>query len=242
MKTIILGNDGSVKCLNSFRFRVLITVGESELVTLTETDMPNEKEWRNYFRPKKTLEKFGLREGMILLDLGCGYGTFSIAAARIVGKSGLVYSLDIDEKMINRVVKKAQSKSLRNIKPIVADISSLRNIELSADIALLANVIHGTRYKVQLLKRVKRLLKPKGCIVVMNWRVDENTPRGPPMKLRPTKEDTLEYLRKAGYESAKVLDMPPFHYAVVAYRSSLLEQSRSPTFDTEKMGVRSPKT
>jgi ubiquinone/menaquinone biosynthesis C-methylase UbiE len=180
--------------------------------------MPAEKEWRKYFHPKKTLEKFGLREGMVLLDLGCGYGTFSLAAASIVGKKGLVYSLDIDEKMIKRVARKAQLKGLKNVRAMVADISSFRNVVLpSADIALFANVIHGTGNKVQLLKSVKRLLKPRGRVVVMNWKIDENTPRGPPMELRPTKEDTLEYLRKAGYESAKVLDVPPFHYAVVAF-------------------------
>lgn len=60
------------------------------MVTLTETDMPYEKEWRRYFHPKKTLERFGLRKGMILLDFGYGYGTFSIAAAKIVGKRGAV--------------------------------------------------------------------------------------------------------------------------------------------------------
>ena len=181
--------------------------------------MPTEKEWRKYFRPRKTLEKFGLRKGMVFLDLGCGYGTFSLAAASIVGRSGLVYSLDIDERMIRSVVRKAQWMALRNIRAMVADISSLRRTELpAADIVLFANVIHGTRKRVQLLKGVKRFLKPAGRIIVMNWEVDENTPRGPPMNLRPTKEDTMRYLRRAGYKSAKSLDVPPFHYAVIAFK------------------------
>ena len=48
---------------------------EPALVTLRETDMPYEKEWRRYFHPRKALESFGLTEGMVLLDFGCGYGT-----------------------------------------------------------------------------------------------------------------------------------------------------------------------
>ena len=189
------------------------------LVTLRETDMPYEKEWRRYFHPKKTLESFGLKKGMILLDLGCGYGTFSIAAARIVGRSGLVYALDIDKKMISRVGKRAQLMSLRNIKPMVTDISKLKNVKLpKCDFVLLANVIHGSRNRVKLLKEARRFLKSGGRTVVLNWKVDASTPRGPSMNLRPTEEDTLEYLRKAGYKEAGVLDVPPFHYAVVAYQ------------------------
>ena len=189
------------------------------MVTLRETDMPYEKEWRRYFHPRKALESFGLTEGMVLLDFGCGYGTFSIAAARIVGKRGLVYALDIDKKMINIVKRKAQSTHVRNINTMVVDISSLRNMKLPrSDFVLFANVIHGTRNKVRLLRGARRFLKPRGRVVVMNWKVDAGTPRGPPMNLRPTEEETLDYLRKAGYKRAKVLDVPTYHYAAIAQR------------------------
>ena len=180
--------------------------------------MPYEKEWRRYFHPKKTLESIGLREGMVLLDSGCGYGTFSIAAARIVGKRGLVYALDIDKKMINIVEKKARSLHLGNIYAMVADISSFRNVKVPpCDFALFANVIHGSRNKVRLLRGARQFLKPRGRIVVINWKVDAGTPRGPSMNLRPTEEETLDLLRKAGYKRAKVLDVPAFHYAVIAH-------------------------
>ena len=53
----------------------------------------------------------------------------------------------------------------------------------------------------------------------MNWKSDKKTPRGPPMNMRPTKEDTLEYLRKADYRSPKVLEVPPHHYDVMAFLS-----------------------
>jgi ubiquinone/menaquinone biosynthesis C-methylase UbiE len=63
---------------------------------------------------------------------------------------------------------------------MVADISSLRNVKLPRfDVALFANIIHGSRDTDRLLKGAKRLLKPSGHIVVMNWNVDEDTPRGP---------------------------------------------------------------
>ena len=100
----------------------------------------------------------------MFLDLGCGYGTFSIPAARIVGKNGAVLSLDIDDKMVRRVLKKAKSRGLKNLRAIARDISSLEKGELpQVDLALLANVIHGVRNKVHLLRQVMRFLKAKGA-------------------------------------------------------------------------------
>ena len=72
---------------------------------------------------------------------------------------------------------------------------------------------------MSLLKNAKKFLKRNGRIIVMNWKVDPKTPRGPPMKLRPTEEDTLKCLRASGYVAPIVLDVPPYHYAVIAHQA-----------------------
>lgn len=189
---------------------------------LKETDMPREKEWQTYFSPRKTLVALGLEKGMVVADLGCGYGTFAIAAMQIVGKNGKVYALDIDPKMLRVVTKRAREKHLRNLIPILVDISAGkkgRETHITVDFALLANIIHGTKNKVRLLKATANLLKPNGVVAVLNWKV-EKTPRGPPMRMRPTKKQTVRWLNQAGYVSHTVMDVPPYHYAVVAHSSS----------------------
>ncbi|MHB2035684.1 MAG: class I SAM-dependent methyltransferase [Nitrososphaerales archaeon] len=187
---------------------------------LKETDMPLEKEWRTYFAPKKTLATLGLEKGMSVADLGCGYGTFAIAAAEIVGKSGEVYAIDIDPAMLRAVSERASKKHLGNVTPILADISTRKKWrEPLVDFVLLANVIHGTKRKVSLLKEAAGMLRPNGIIAILNWNVEE-TPRGPPMRMRPTKNETVELLNEAGYDNPTVVDVPPYHYAVVARSSA----------------------
>lgn len=186
---------------------------------LKESDMPSEREWKRYFRPKETLLTLGLSKGMVLADLGCGYGTFTIPAAEIVGERGLVYAVDIESKMVNRIEKKAKQRGLRNIKAIVGDMMALDKLDLPAgsmDIALLANVIHGTTEKIRLLKDVGRTLRHGGRIAVLNWNVSE-TPRGPPIRMRPTPQDTIRYLVHAGYSNPIVREVAPYHYVVIAY-------------------------
>ena|SRR5487761_474627 len=184
--------------------------------------MPREKEWQTYFSPRKTLVALGLKRGMVVADLGCGYGTFTNAAARIVGKNGKVYAIDIDRKMLRVVTKRAREKHLKNVIPILADISAVkkeREPHVTVDFALLANIIHGTKNKVRLLKATVDMLRPNGVVAVLNWKV-EKTPRGPPMRMRPTKDETVRWLNKAGHVSPAVVDVPPYHYAVVARLSS----------------------
>ena len=45
---------------------------------------------RAYLDPEGTLRAFGLREGMIMADVGAGTGFFALPAARLVGPRGRV--------------------------------------------------------------------------------------------------------------------------------------------------------
>ena len=59
--------------------------------------MPEESLWATFFTPEEVLHKLGLSTAGDVVDFGCGYGTFTIPAAKIT--SGTVYALDIDPEM-----------------------------------------------------------------------------------------------------------------------------------------------
>jgi ubiquinone/menaquinone biosynthesis C-methylase UbiE len=188
--------------------------------------MPVEEEWEGLVRPNEALRELGLGPGMVIADLGCGYGTFSIPAARIVGSKGKVYALDIDKEMVKRVGERAKRANLANVETLVGDLNSSGRSGIprlpvgAADFVLLANVIHGERDKIGLLKRAASIAHPGGTVAVMNWRVAE-TPRGPPMRMRPRPEQIIRLVVRAGLTNPKILDIPPYHYAVVACRPRL---------------------
>jgi len=185
---------------------------------LKESDMPEEDEWERYFQPSETLISLGLKKGMTFVDLGCGYGTFTLAASSIVGIKGQVYAVDIDRENVERVGARAKEEGLENITALVGDITAKSGIMLpshGADFVLLANVIHGTRRRVSLLRKVTNILRVGGIVAILNWKLAE-TPRGPPMQMRPSPEESVRYLVKAGFNDPQVLDVPPHHYAVMA--------------------------
>ena len=64
--------------------------------------------------PVKNLKQFGLRENMIVADLGAGTGFYSIAAAKMV-PNGKVYSIEIQKDYINTIRNKAAELNLENL-------------------------------------------------------------------------------------------------------------------------------
>ena len=65
---------------------------------------------RKWHHPKLKLENIGLSAGMVFMDIGCGYGFFTIPAAKIVGEKGRVYAVDIDASAIDRLQREAAEK------------------------------------------------------------------------------------------------------------------------------------
>ena len=57
--------------------------------------MPKEEEWNEFFEPNKVLQLLGVNSSVRdVADFGCGYGTFTIPAARIIG--GKIYALTLN--------------------------------------------------------------------------------------------------------------------------------------------------
>jgi precorrin-6B methylase 2 len=65
---------------------------------------------------QRFLKDIGIKEGQNILDFGCGSGTYTIPAAKIVGEQGRVYALDKDKKVLDKLMQKAKLAGLKNIK------------------------------------------------------------------------------------------------------------------------------
>ncbi len=119
---------------------------------------------RERFRhPKKRLIGAGLEPGQVVLDVGCGIGSFTIPAAQIVGKEASVYALDIHPLAIQAVDKRAAKERLSNVKTILSDKGTGLPDE-SVDVVLLYDTWHLVRDKLALLKELHRVLKPTGFL------------------------------------------------------------------------------
>jgi ubiquinone/menaquinone biosynthesis C-methylase UbiE len=112
-------------------------------------------------KPEETLKRIGISKGQCVLDYGCGIGSYSIPAARLVGSSGRVYALDIHPMAIEKVTKRAKKENLNNIQTILSGLNTGLQAE-SIDHVLLFDVYRSVPEKVALLREINRVLKPDG--------------------------------------------------------------------------------
>jgi SAM-dependent methyltransferase len=179
--------------------------------------MPSEEMWQGFFDPDAVLEKLGLTSDcQCAVDFGCGYGTFSIPAARRI--RGRVHALDIDPEMIAATLRKGAH--LPNLLVTQRDFVETGSglADGSADYVMLFNILHAAESPA-LLAEARRILKPGGKLAVMHWNYDPSTPRGPSMEIRLRPEQCVELAEHAGFDVSGLVDLPPFHYGFVGIRS-----------------------
>jgi SAM-dependent methyltransferase len=182
---------------------------------IRESGMPDQKTWEEFFDPETILKILSLNDCVNdVVEFGCGYGTFTIPAAKII--KGNVYALDIEPEMIRFTHECAKADRLNNIKAIQRDFMAEGSglPSESADYVMLFNILHLEHPQI-LLTEAKRILKKYGTLGIVHWNYDPKTPRGPSMDIRPKPEDCLNWARSAGFTDAKRYDLKPYHYGIL---------------------------
>jgi len=182
-----------------------------------QSGMPDEAYWESLFNVPGILDRLRIDETIAdAVELGCGYGTFSIPVARRI--TGVLNTFDIDRHMVSRTRDRAGHAGIVNL------ICTLRDVldrgfglpEGSQDACLLFNILHFEK-PARLLDEARRVLLTGGRLYVIHWRYDPRTPRGPSLDVRPRPEECIAWAKTAGFQERPpgILDLPPHHYGLV---------------------------
>jgi len=174
--------------------------------------------------PEETLLKLGLKEGQVFADIGCGTGFFTIPAAKIVGSRGKVYALDIAPEMLEAAGQRL--KDCRQIlgpeepgpmNNVIFKLSEENKLPLengSVDVVFLALVLHELEDYQKFFREAKRVLKPGGRAVMVEWK-KEAMEMGPPVEERLSPMETAGILKANGFEPVETVDIGVAHYGVI---------------------------
>lgn len=187
-----------------------------------ESGMPAEDHWATFFDPEAAIAALissSISSGDIV-EFGCGYGTFTLPAARRT--TGVVTALDIEEDLVALVRCKAAETGFANIRAERCDFATAGTSlsDGSQSHAMIYNLLH-IEHPVTLLTEAHRVLGPGGSLSVMHWRSDITTPRGPSLDIRPTPELCRAWMEEAGLSAVRTVDLSgccPFHFGLVAMR------------------------
>ena len=122
---------------------------------------------RKWFQnPKKILGNY-VKEGMVVLDVGCGPGIFSIEMATMVGKTGKVIAVDLQEGMLKKLKRKIRGKEIERWIKLHKCEENKIGISEKVDFVLAFYMVHEVPNQRDFLTEIKSILKPNGKVLII---------------------------------------------------------------------------
>ena len=120
-----------------------------------------------FFGPGKILGGAGIGRGQKVLEIGCGTGFFTLAAAEMIGDQGILVSMDRLQPSVDMVSEKVRRSGFQNVRVVKGDALETRLENGSFDAVLLFGVIPAPMMPVErLMAEMHRVLKPEGKMAV----------------------------------------------------------------------------
>lgn len=167
--------------------------------------------------PASNLAKLGLNDGMKVIDLGAGSGFYSIEAAKKVGASGRVYAVDVQKNLLERLRSVATTNGVRNIEVVWGNAEKIGGTKLReslADRVIASNVLFQIEKPDEFCLEIKRILKPGGKALVVDW--SGVTPLSPKVVVPAAKTQTL--FEKNGFKLENTFNAGDHHYGMIFVR------------------------
>ncbi len=186
---------------------------------LRDSGMPEEEYWESLLDVPLILSSLDIDSRAIdVAELGCGYGTFSISVARVI--DGTLYTFRCRAGNAGSYREARGTGGQTNVVVQHRDVMARGfDVPRPVDVVLLFNILHCEQPE-RLLAHAIEAVKPGGKVLVIHWRYDDRTPRGPSLEIRPKPETIVEWAEATGRLRAcgGVLDLPPWHYGIVVER------------------------
>lgn len=158
--------------------------------------------------PEKILGPY-IGKGMIVADIGCAMGFFSLALARMVGAEGKVICSDIQENMLKTLERRAKKAGLADrilTRLCSEDSFNLHDFREQADFALAFAVVHELPNSSMFFSEISEILKPGAKLLIAE-------PKGHVSK--EEFEITVSVAEQSGFESAGRPRIPYSHAVIL---------------------------
>jgi ubiquinone/menaquinone biosynthesis C-methylase UbiE len=157
-----------------------------------------------------------LPPGITFLDLGCGQGNYSLAAASLIGPAGVVYAVDLWEEGIATLQERAIREGRANLKPLATGADQVPIESRSVDVGFMATVLHdlveaGTAAGA--LAEVSRVIKAEGRLAIVEFHKIDGPP-GPPRHIRLDPAEVEALVAPYGFARQQTVNLGPYNYLI----------------------------
>ena len=166
----------------------------------------------------KLIKALNLKPDMVMVDMGCGRGFYSLAMAEHIGPAGIIWAVDLWDEGIRELKEDAAAKGLTQIRPVLADAGERLPLDdRQADICFMATVFHDLVHDKThdgALSEIKRVLKPGGRLAIVEYNKVDGPP-GPPAHVKLSPNELDGFITPLGFSKVLVTDVGPHNYLTV---------------------------
>jgi SAM-dependent methyltransferase len=173
------------------------------------------------------LAHLDLHPGQTVVDLGVGTGYFALPmAAQVASASdgGRVYGVDSEPRILAVLLERARDAGLeatiRAVPVSGVDADPVPLDDGVADLVVAGNLVHELDDRSGAFRQAKRLLRPGGRFVVIDWAPEGAPDWGPPAGHRVAPETVERELGAAGFRKPDRIDLYEDHYVILATRGA----------------------
>lgn len=163
--------------------------------------------------PNRVVRALELRSGDVVADIGAGTGYFTFRIAPHVPE-GEVFAVDIDEKMLSLIQRRAQRRGVANVSPVLGSEIDPNLPDDSVDVVLIVFTYTQFSHPREMLVNIRRALVPGGRVVLVEYRGEDSTIPIPPV-YTITEDQASREFEAAGLRWRETRDILPQHHFMV---------------------------
>ena len=156
----------------------------------------------------------GSSSGSTFVDIVLGSFRLIPEIASISGPSVRIHALDIEPLMIEEMQKTLPNNGL--VKPQLMEMNQLPFPDDCVDGVWMITLFHELEPAEPLLKEIRRVLRPGGCLLIVDWeKYEEACEHGPPLQHRVAVNTTKQQVTKTGFHNVRIVPGFHCHYGVI---------------------------
>ncbi len=121
-----------------------------------------------WMQPDKTMDAIGVKEGMVIGEVGAGTGYFTFKLSKRVGDKGAIYANDIDRSALGEVEDRCQEEGITNIEIVVGEIDDPLFPQKELDMVIMVYVFHDLEQPIELVNNIPPYLRAQGTLVIID--------------------------------------------------------------------------
>ena len=180
--------------------------------------------------PEKNIAQLELPDNSIVADFGAGTGAYTIAAAKAMHSTGKVYAIEVQKNLLTSLENSCKSEHLGNVSYIWGNCELPNGVKLSdatADFVIVSNILFQAEDKKGVISEARRVLKPGGRLLVIDWTASFNGMGPEPKQIFPEME-AKKMITEMVFSFDRNINAGNFHYGLI-FRKGLYHVEKNNT-------------